>query len=68
MPPLELSIGGVYLPSTLILALLVVGVLWAVEGLLVRMGMHARTWHPALLRIALYSCAISLIGLFLFEK
>lgn len=52
--PLEFSLGGIYLPAPLLLALLALPVYWLLDLALARRGAYRRALHPSLLRIALF--------------
>lgn len=64
MPP-EISIGGVYLPSLLVLALLLSPAFWLLDYLAGRLGLYRNAWHPPLFRLGLYVCVFGLLGLIL---
>ncbi len=63
MLPPEVSIGGVYAPGLLILAVAVFVLFWILDGLAGRIGLYRHAWHPALFRLALYVCVFGLLGL-----
>lgn len=50
----EFSIYGIYMPWLLVLAILTLGVSWAVRHLLAMVGFYRAVWHPALFDLALY--------------
>lgn len=61
--PRELDLFGFYLPTLLPLFLLAFGLHWLLDGLLGRLGVYARVWHPALFRFSLLVCLYGALGL-----
>ena len=64
MPP-EISIGGVYVPGLLVLALLLAAVFWLLDSVAGHLGLYRNAWHPPLFRLGLYVCVFGLLGLIL---
>lgn len=64
--PYEISIGGIYFPGVLMLAVLLLPVLWLLDLLLGRIGLYRHAMHPSLLRIALFTgvCSVATLALF----
>ena len=63
MLPPEISIGGVYAPGLLILAIAVFVLFWILDGIAGNIGLYRHAWHPPLFRLALYVCVFGLLGL-----
>ena len=63
--PIDLEIGGVYLPPIAQALLLAIPLLIAVLWLLQKLGVMQRVWHPALFEGALYACLCALIILYM---
>jgi hypothetical protein len=53
--PHEISLGGIYLPGTLVLAVLMLPCFWLLDLALARVGLYRRALHPALVRVSLFT-------------
>ncbi|KZC38807.1 MULTISPECIES: DUF1656 domain-containing protein [Rhodanobacter] len=64
--PYEVSLGGIYFPGVLVLAVLLLPVLWLLDHLLGRIGLYRHATHPSLLRIALFAgvCSVATLAMF----
>ncbi len=43
------------------------GLQWLLDGLLGRLGVYSRVWHPALFRFSLFVCIFGALGLALYH-
>lgn len=62
----EVSIGGIYVPGLLLLAIGLGLLFWMLEAVAGRWAPYRLVWHPPLFRAALFVCLFGLLGLILF--
>ncbi|MFL9924980.1 DUF1656 domain-containing protein [Herbaspirillum lusitanum] len=61
--PREISFFDAYVP-TLLLAVLIAGAITLLlDRVLVRFGVYSLVWHPALVRVSLFTCIAAWLGL-----
>lgn len=61
--PRELDLFGLLVPTLLPILLLCIGLQWALDHGLTRLGFYRHVWHPALLRLSLFVVLFGLLGL-----
>lgn len=57
----ELAIGGVYVPSLLLAALVAADLSLGLRALLARAGFYALVWHRALVDLSLYVILLAVV-------
>lgn len=65
--PHELSVGGIYIPGPLLLAILLLPIFWLLDLGLVHLGLYRKAFHPSLVRVALFTLIYSGAVLVLFQ-
>lgn len=63
----EIELLGFFLPTLLPMFLFAFGLQWLLDGLLGRLGVYSRVWHPALFRFSLFVCIFGALGLALYH-
>ena len=61
--PRELELGGVLLPTLLLIFIGAGLVFWILDAALARAGVYRSVWHPALFRVCLFAVLFSALGL-----
>ncbi|HET7269188.1 MAG TPA: DUF1656 domain-containing protein [Oleiagrimonas sp.] len=61
--PRELAMFGAFVPSLLLVFVLSLLLLWAFNRAAGRFGWYRHVWHPALFRLALFTCIFGGLGL-----
>lgn len=64
--PREIDCFGLLVPTLLPVFIACIGLQWALDTLLTRLGAYRNAWHPALLRLALFGCLFGLLSLFIY--
>jgi len=65
--PREIDFFGVLLPGVLPVFLLSVGVHIVLDSALGSLGVYRRSWHPALVRLCLFTCVFSALLIALYR-
>ncbi|WP_122662152.1 DUF1656 domain-containing protein [Pseudomonas viridiflava] len=61
--PREIAFHGLYMPSVTVLFLIAVVIAWALDRLLAGFDLYRFFWHPALLRLSLFTCIFGAMAL-----
>lgn len=61
--PREIAFHGLYMPSVTVLFLIAVVLAWALDRLLSSLDLYRFFWHPALLRLCLFTCIFGAMAL-----
>ncbi|NVZ64418.1 DUF1656 domain-containing protein [Pseudomonas gingeri] len=61
--PREIAFHGLYLPAITLLFLIAAGVGWALDRFIASHDLYRFFWHPALLRLSLFSCIFGALAL-----
>ncbi len=57
----ELDVGGVFLPTLLVIMIITYGVFLLVHGVLNRVHFYRLVWHRALFNVALYAVLLGAV-------
>jgi hypothetical protein len=61
--PRELALGGIYVPTLLVLFLATAGCWFALDRVLARTGLYRWVWHLDLFRLCLFTALFSAAGM-----
>lgn len=61
--PREIAFHGLYMPSVTVLFLIALVLAWALDRLLAGFDLYQFFWHPALLRLSLFTCIFGAMAL-----
>ncbi|MCQ2999441.1 DUF1656 domain-containing protein [Pseudomonas syringae] len=61
--PREIAFHGLYMPSVTVLFLIALVLAWALDRLLAGFDLYRIFWHPALLRLSLFTCIFGAMAL-----
>ncbi|HEX7338458.1 MAG TPA: DUF1656 domain-containing protein [Rhodanobacteraceae bacterium] len=61
--PRELSVGGMFMPSLLLVFVVALGLLALLDWVAGRYGWYRHVWHPALFRLAVFVGVFAALGL-----
>ena len=65
--PREISLFDAYIPTILLLAIAAGIVTLLLDRVLTMLGWYKLVWHPALFRVSLFACLVSLFGLSVYQ-
>jgi len=61
--PREIAFHGLYMPTVTVLFLIAAVLAWALDRVLSGLDLYRFFWHPALLRLSLFSCIFGALAL-----
>ena len=61
--PRELTFHGVYMPTVTVMFLVAMVLSWALDRFMSGLDLYRFFWHPALLRLSLFSCIFGAMAL-----
>ena len=61
--PRELAFHGVYMPTVTVIFLVALVLSWALDRVMAGLDLYRFFWHPALLRLSLFSCMFGAMAL-----
>jgi len=64
--PREIAFQGVLLPGLLVVFIGCLALMVLLDLAIGRLGLYRHVWHPSLLRLALFACLFSAVGLLLY--
>ncbi len=64
--PREIVLGDALVPGLLPLFLVMLALLWLLDGVAGRFGLYRHVWHPPLFRVAVFVALFGGLGLLLF--
>ncbi|MBC3954741.1 MULTISPECIES: DUF1656 domain-containing protein [Pseudomonas] len=65
--PREIAFHGLYLPTVTLIFLIAMVLAWALDRLLAALDLYRHVWHPALLRLSLFTCLFGALALPLYR-
>lgn len=65
--PREISFFDAYIPTLLLLVIVAAALSLLADRLLSRVGLYDWVWHPALVRVSMFVCIASLMGLYVYN-
>ena len=65
--PREIVLHGVYMPSLTLLFLMAFLLGWGLDRLFAWCGLYRHAWHPALLRVSLFTCLYCALALTIYH-
>lgn len=61
--PREIAVQGVYMPTLSLVFLLALVLAWVLDRVLSALDLYRLFWHPALLRLSLFTCIFGALAL-----
>ncbi|MBX8476751.1 DUF1656 domain-containing protein [Pseudomonas cichorii] len=61
--PREIAFQGLYMPTITLMFLIALVLAWALDRLLAGFDLYRHFWHPALLRLSLFTCIFGALAL-----
>lgn len=61
--PREFAFHGVYMPTVTVMFVVAMVLAWALDRLMSALDLYRFFWHPALLRLCLFSCIFGAMAL-----
>ncbi|WP_268799700.1 DUF1656 domain-containing protein [Pseudomonas huanghezhanensis] len=61
--PREIAFNGVYMPTVTVMFVVAMVIAWALDRLMAGFDLYRFFWHPALLRLSLFSCIFAAMAL-----
>ncbi|CAM3042620.1 DUF1656 domain-containing protein [Pseudomonas floridensis] len=61
--PREIAFHGLYLPTITLMFLIAMVLAWGLDRLLSGLDLYRHFWHPALLRLSLFTCLFGALAL-----
>ena len=65
--PRELVFDGVYLPTLMAAFFLATLFAWVLDKALIGLDLYRFVWHPAMLRISLFTCLFCILALTIYR-
>lgn len=59
----ELAIGGVYVPTLTLTFFIAAAIAWVLGGLIAQSNVYRLFWHPALMRVSVFTCIFGALAL-----
>ena len=61
--PREIAFHGLYMPTVTLMFVVAAVLAWVLDRILSWLDLHRFFWHPALLRLSLFSCIFGAMAL-----